>query len=68
MIIVQKVSNLKFANAQRTSINADVKFEHLDEVVPFTATASDPEEHGRLLYAGAVAGQFGPIAPYQEGN
>lgn len=32
--------------------------------IPFTASASDPEAHGRDLYARAVAGEFGPVAEY----
>lgn len=31
--------------------------------IPFTANPNDEEEHGRDLYARAVAGEFGPIAP-----
>lgn len=32
--------------------------------IPFTASPDDPEEHGRELYARAIAGDFGPIAEY----
>jgi hypothetical protein len=30
---------------------------------PFSASAEDPEPHGRDAFARAVAGEFGPIAP-----
>jgi len=32
--------------------------------IPFTASPDDTEPHGRDLYARAVAGTLGPIAPY----
>ena len=31
--------------------------------LPFTASPDDVEPHGRDLYARAVAGEFGPVAP-----
>lgn len=31
---------------------------------PFNATPHDCEEHGRQIYARALAGEFGPIAPF----
>lgn len=33
--------------------------------IPFTAAATDSEEHGRVLFARLVAGDFGAIAPAQ---
>lgn len=32
--------------------------------IPFTASPTDAEELGRQIYAAAVAGDFGPIAPF----
>lgn len=43
-----------------------VKFEHLDEEVPFVANPNDCEAHGRELYARAIAGDFGVVQPFQE--
>lgn len=40
-----------------------VNFEDIG-LVAFHATPDDVEEHGRELYARAVAGEFGPVAPY----
>lgn len=34
------------------------------EPVPFTASPDDSEPHGVELYERAMAGEFGPIAPY----
>jgi len=32
--------------------------------IPFTADPNDSEQHGKDLYAAAVAGALGAIAPY----
>ena len=32
--------------------------------IPFHATPNDSEPHGRELYANAIAGEYGEIAPY----
>lgn len=32
--------------------------------IPFTATPDDDMEHGRVIYAEAIAGELGPVAPY----
>ena len=53
----------------------NVKYNWLDTVdlelnhpefgwIPFTASPEDSEEHGRAIYAKAVAGDYGPIAPF----
>ncbi|MFA7347271.1 MAG: hypothetical protein WCZ86_05885 [Desulfurivibrionaceae bacterium] len=36
------------------------------EPVPFTASPNDSEPHGVDLYNRAIAGEFGPVAPYVE--
>ncbi len=46
------------------SIALQVQFEGLDGELPFGSSPHDPEWHGRDLYARALAGEFGPIAPY----
>lgn len=44
----------------------DVDLEHPEYgLIPFTASPNDPEEHGRTIYARALAGEAGEIAPYQ---
>jgi len=53
-------------NPQFTSAGfVDLEIEHPDYGwLPFSAHPNDPEEHGRDLYARAIAGEFGPIAAY----
>lgn len=51
--------------ADATGDNIDVKLNHptygwLD----FTASKHDSEEHGRVIYAAALAGEYGEVAPY----
>lgn len=62
--------NLKYANNPKwvdqahTIIDLTVRFEEIDEDLPFTATPNDTEEHGRDIYARAIAGEFGVIAEW----
>ncbi len=56
-------------NARNPQYNAagtvDLEFDHPEYGwIPFTASPDDIEQTGRDLYAQAVAGDFGPIAPY----
>lgn len=45
------------------SVDIEILHEKLGKL-PFTATKDDHEEHGRLLYQKALAGEYGDIAPY----
>ena len=62
--------NLKYANNPKwvdqahTSIELTVRFEEIDEDLPFHATPSDVEEHGRDIYKRAKDGEFGVIAEW----
>lgn len=61
------VTQLRWANMDHTAINAWVAFEGFAQPLPFTASATDVEAHGRDIYARAVAGEFGPIEPMEGG-
>jgi hypothetical protein len=54
----------KWANQNKTIIDLVVRFEEIDEDLPFTANPKDVEPHGRDIYARAIAGEFGEIADY----
>ncbi len=54
----------KWADAKRTVINCQVTFAQIGKPLDFNATASDPEAHGKALFADLVAGKYGPIAEY----
>lgn len=54
-------SNPVWADSDQTLINLTVRFAEIDEDLPFTASANDPEPHGRDIHARALAGEFGAI-------
>ena len=60
-----KILYAKDATHTESGIELIVCFENIGEV-PFHATPDDPEAHGREIYARALAGEFGPVAPYIE--
>lgn len=64
MLTIEWVNNPIYANNTGVEINLTVKFTEFNEPMLFTATPYDPEVHGRELHANAVAGEYGPIAPY----
>lgn len=61
---LQYAKDPKWANAEQTLIDLTVKWDAIDEELPFTASPNDSEEHGCSLFAAAQAGEFGPIAEY----
>lgn len=59
------VSIPRWANAEHTMIDCEITTSQLgDEVLPFTASQSDVEPHGRAIFADLVAGKYGAIAEY----
>lgn len=58
-------SDAQWGDADHTAILLRVRFKEIG-TVPFAAMANDVEEHGRLIYQQAVAGQFGAIASYPK--
>lgn len=64
MLTIESAVNPVYANAEGTCISLQVKFEEFADVMPFGATPYDPMPYGVELYNRAIAGEFGPIAPY----
>jgi hypothetical protein len=56
--------NPKWGNRDRTAVDIVVRFEGIDEDLPFTANVNDTTDYGRDLYAKAVAGEFGVISEF----
>lgn len=54
----------KWINAEHTLLDLLVKFEHLPDMVAFTASPDDIEPHGRFIFERAAAGEFGEVAEY----
>jgi hypothetical protein len=61
-IILESARTPVWANTEHTAIDLIVKFGHLPNEVPFTASANDSEAHGREIFAAAAEGQFGAVA------
>ena len=59
------LTNPRWANAEQTMIDCEITTSQFgDEALPFTASASDVEAHGRAIFADIVAGQYGPISEF----
>jgi hypothetical protein len=56
--------NPVWANRSKTLINLTVRFEEINEDLPFTANPNDSETHGREIYSRASVGEFGAVAPF----
>jgi len=65
MLKVTSAQNPKYATPDNKIIELQVTFaEFGDAILPFGASEDDCHEHGRVLHAKALAGEFGPIAEY----
>lgn len=65
MLTIKSATSPKYISADNFAIQLQVMFEEFgDSILPFTAMPDDVEEHGRELYARAITGEFGEIAPY----
>lgn len=60
---ILSAKNPKYSDASNTSIDMEIEIEGIG-FVPFTASPTDSEAHGRATHASAVAASFGPIAPF----
>ena len=59
------LSNPRWANAEQSMIDCEITTSQFgDEVMPFTASATDVEAQGRAIFADIVAGKYGPIAEF----
>ena len=64
--ILIDAKNPKWANAEKTLIQVQAKWQHLESegYLMFTANPNDVEAHGVDLYNRCVAGEFGAVADY----
>lgn len=63
ILVAKNPKNVIRAGVDTGMIDLEVKFEELQSLgfIPFTASPSDTEAHGRELHARATAGEFGPV-------
>ena len=68
--IIHESPQPRWANAEQTMVDVRVIFPHIDMTARnYTAAQSDPGwEHSEEIFARVVAGEFGPVAPYQPPN
>lgn len=64
MITIQYAKDPIYSSADGQTIQLTVKFTEFSDEMPFGASPNDPMPYGVELYNRAVAGEFGPIAPY----
>lgn len=64
-IKVKSAASPRFSNKEKTAIDLEVKFSHLDEVVPFTSMKGESGYTGEL-YEEALAGKYGEILPWVD--
>ena len=61
------LKNPRWADKAQTMIDCEITISQLGgEVLPFTASASDVEAHGRGIFADIVSGVYGEIGAYVE--
>lgn len=61
---IKNATNPVWGNSEHTVIDLTISVDGLG-TIPFTVLEGDVEPHGRELYARAIAGDFGDIAPFQ---
>ena len=64
MLTIQYAKDPAYSSEDGQTIDLRVKFEEFTEEIGFGATPFDPMPYGAELYNNAVAGLYGPIAPY----
>lgn len=63
--IVTSIKNPRWANAEQTAVDCEITTSQFnDEVLPFTASATDSEAHCRIIFNNIITGQYGTIAEY----
>jgi len=64
MLTIEYAKNPVYASADGQVIDLRVKFYEFAEEIGFGATSFDTMPYGVELYNNAVAGLYGPIAPF----
>jgi len=63
--ILTSLKNPRWANEDHTAIDCEITTSQFgDEILPFTASKTDVELHGRLIFNDIVDGKYGPIQEY----
>lgn len=69
MYTVQQVTDLEWDNAEHSTFTCLVQFQEFGgEMLPFTASPSDPYAHSQEIWSNGIAGIYGPIQEYVDPN
>ena len=63
---LEYAKNPVWVNVEHTMIDLTIKWDGINDELPFTASPTDVEVHGRAIFEQAAAGQFGEVAAYVE--
>jgi hypothetical protein len=61
---LEYAKNPVWANAEHTMIDLTIKWNKIDKELPFTASLTDVEAHGRAIFEQASKGAFGVVSEY----
>jgi hypothetical protein len=61
---LEYAKNPVWANAEHTMIDLEIKLKGGERSLPFTASPTDCEAHGREIFAAAVVGEYGEVAEF----
>jgi hypothetical protein len=64
MANIISITNLVFSAPGQSMIDCMLQLDVFPAPIPFTASSNDVEEHGRIIHAKILAGEYGEIAPY----
>ncbi len=65
---LEYAKNPRWANVEHTMIDLEIKWDSIDIELPFTASPTDCEAHGRAIFEAAAAGQFGEVAEHRNSD
>lgn len=63
-IKILSVRDPVWSNEKHSTIDCIVRFSHLRNEMPFTASPLDNEAHGREIFERCTEGEFGPVASF----
>lgn len=65
MFVIEDIKNSKWANAEHTSVECEVKFEGVDDYLPFGACVNgDQYAHTKEIFDRAASGEFGDVSEF----
>lgn len=64
--ILTSLKNPVWIDKEHTAINCQITTSQFgDEILPFTASPNDSEEHGRIIFNNLIDGKYGPISEFK---